>query len=62
MKKFVLAGLGLTMIAPPAAAADKVDPRVRAASPAHSIAQNDARLRCYDTTVPAMRQAVAAGS
>lgn len=62
MKKFVLAGLGLTMIALPAAAADKVDPRVRAALACASIAQNDARLRCYDTTVPAMRQAVAAGN
>jgi hypothetical protein len=53
----------LTLVATPAAAArGKVDKRVEAALACAKIAQADARLRCYDTTIPQLSQAVKAGN
>ena len=52
----------LTLVAAPATAKHQVDKRVEAALACAKIAQADARLRCYDSTIPQLSQAVRAGN
>lgn len=62
MTKVFLTAAIVLAIGAPAEARGKVDQRVSAALACAQIAQNEARLRCYDAAIPQLRQAVNAGN
>jgi hypothetical protein len=45
-----------------AAAKDELEPRVQAVLACESISSNEARLQCFDQSIPALKQALARGS
>lgn len=60
MSKFAVA-LALMLIAAPAAAKDKVEPRLAAILACGSVASNEERLRCYDAAASTMKVAIEKG-
>ena len=64
MSRLVIAATGLALlgVAASANAKDDLEPRTRAMLACRSIAPDDARLRCYDQSMAALKEAIDQGS
>ncbi len=61
MSKLILSITAAVVLAAPAAAKNKYDPRTQAMLACASITSNDARLRCYDQSLSGLKQALEKG-
>lgn len=64
MSRLLGAIIGIVLLSAPgvAAAKDELEPKVQAILACESVSPDDARLQCYDRSIPALKQALTRGN